>query len=144
MWQPPRQHEGKMRLEGQAEARWPWPQTPCSSAWIQLHLQWEAAGGFSVGSGSRVGVIGAIFALESVLWPFWVATWTVVNKEESYSLKHGPSAKKSHASSSSLFSYLNPRFSFSCVRGVWGVGCIFLHWGPSRVDRNPEEHRCGC
>lgn len=77
-------------------------------------------------------------ALGSALRLLWGATWTVLNKEESYSLKHRQSASvtcflqlmmlASNATRSNPSSF--------CQSG-WGMHCVvfFLHWRPSRVGR---------
>ena len=101
-------------------------------------LMWGAALG--VGGSSEM-----LRALESALWPLWIATWTVLNKEESYSLKHQQSANVTCFIQLIVLVPKSPNPFFFC-QGGWGIhyAVFLLHWRPSRVERNPEEHRCGC
>lgn len=89
--------------------------------------------------GSRAGGRGwsqLQSALESALQLLWGATWTVLNKEESYSLKQWQSASVTCFLQLMMLASNSPNPSFFC-QGGWGMHCVvfFLHWRPSRVGR---------
>ena len=75
-------------------------------------------------------------ALGSALQLLWGATWTVLNKEESKSLKQRQSASVPRFLKLAMLASNSPNPSFFC-QGGWGMHCVvfLLPWRPSRVGR---------